>query len=314
MDLPASGPADQLVGTKVLSPLLRPEVIVRGRLLETLRGALTSRRLTLVSAPAGYGKTTPLGALPHACPDLPIIWLSLDEGDSDPARFLAGLVAALRRLNGACGANTRNLLSGLASPGAEVRRVVGVLINDILETLTDPFALILDDLHLVTEPSVYAALDYLLERLPPQMHLVVATRHDPPLSLARMRARGQLAELRLADLRFTLDEADLLLNGRLSLGLSHDDLVALQARAEGWPAGLGLLAGSLGRISAGHDRAAFIRRLARTDRYVFDFLAEEVWNRIDPKAQAFLLQTSILDELTPALCQAVADATMQAAS
>ncbi len=177
------------------------------------------------------------------------------------------------------------------------------MINDILADFPEPFALILDDLHLLTEPAVYAALDYLLERAPPAMRLVIGTRHDPPL--ARLRARGQLAELRTADLRFTLDEATRLLNERLSLGLSAGDLATLHGRTEGWPAGLRLLASSLERISSPADRAAFIRDLAHTDRYIFDFLADEVLNRQPPHMRAFLLETSILAELTPVRCQAL---------
>jgi len=154
-------------------------------------------------------------------------------------------------------------------------------------------------------PAVHLALDYLLEHLPPQMHLLVGTRHDPPFSLARLRARGYLAELRAPDLRFTLAETTALLNDVLGLDLSPDDLARLQARTEGWPAALRLLADSLERISSPADRTAFIARLAHTDRHVFDFLAAEVLNRQPPDVRAFLLDTAILDELTPALCQAV---------
>lgn len=179
-----------------------------------------------------------------------------------------------------------------------------MLINDILETLPDPFVLVLDDLHLVSEPAVYTALDYLLERLPPQMHLMAATRHDPPLALARLRGRGALAELRLPDLRFTLDEAAAFLNTQ-RLGLSPEDLASLHSRTEGWAVGLRLLADSLNRIPTRSGRSAFITYLAQTDRYVFDFLADEVLSRQSSAVRTFLLETSILPELTPALCQAV---------
>jgi len=232
-------------------------------------------------------------------------WLTLDEGDNDPALFLTYLVVALQRLHPACGTTAQALLTGWPNPAAQAQRIVGALLNDVLATLPDPFALILDDLHLITEPAVYVALDYLLEHLPPQMHLAVGTRHDPPLPLARLRARGQLAELRLHDLAFTLDETTAFLNGTLHLGLSADDLAALQSRTEGWPVGLRLLAGSLERIPVAAGRSAFIRDLASTDRYVFDFLATEVLNRQPPDGRAFLLETSILPELTPALCVAV---------
>ncbi|RME82334.1 MAG: hypothetical protein D6775_11200, partial [Caldilineae bacterium] len=294
-----------LIQTKLWPPPLREDTIPRLRLLDALGKAILSRRLTLLSAPAGYGKTTLLAALPTTCPDLPLAWLTLDEGDNDPVLFLAYLVAALQQLNPACGATVRPLLSELPRSAVQLRQVVGVLVNDILETLPAPFVLVLDDLHLLTGPAVYVVLDYLLERLPPQMHLVIATRHDPPLSLARLRARGQLAELRLPDLRFTPEETATFLNERLHLGLSSDELTTLHSRTEGWPAGLRLLAGSLDRIPTAAGRAAFITHLAHTDRYVFDFLAEEVLARQNDAVRTFLLETSILPELTVPLCNAV---------
>ncbi len=323
----APEPSDWLVQTKLQPPMPRSDVITRPRLLAALRDGLTSRRLTLLSAPAGYGKTTLLAQaiadfrLPipdsglRPAHDLtienrkskienPAAWLTLDEGDNDPLLFLAYLVAALQSLSPACGTTAKSQIENRKSK-IETQRIVGVLINDVLETLPDPFVLILDDLHLVTEPAVHLALDYLLEHLPPQMRLAIATRRDPPLALARLRARGELAELRLPVLRFTLDEATAFLNETLRLGLTAGDLAALQARTEGWPVGLRLLAGSLDRIPTPADRAAFIAHLAHTDRHVFDFLADEVLSRQSPAVRAFLLQTSILPELTPALCNAV---------
>jgi LuxR family maltose regulon positive regulatory protein len=294
-----------LIQTKLCPPLLRDDTIPRSHLLTVLHDRVLSHRLTLLSAPAGYGKTTLLTSLASLYPDLDLAWLSLDEGDNDPVLFLAYLVAALQCLNPTCGLTAQALLSDLPNPGAQARQIAGTLVNDVLETRLASLVLILDDLHVITEPVIYVALDYLLERLPPQMHLVVGTRHDPPLSLARLRARGQLAELRVPDLRFNLDEAAAFLNECLGLGLSSADLAVLQRRTEGWPVGLSLLAGSLGRISNTSERTEFIDHLARTDRYVFDFLAEEVLNRQDESVQAFLLETSILSELTPAMCKAV---------
>jgi LuxR family maltose regulon positive regulatory protein len=295
---------DWLAQTKLHAPHLREDLIPRQHLLRAFYDALVSHPLTLLSAPAGYGKTTLLATLPSAFPELHLAWLSLDEDDNDPARFLAALIIALQVSNPAGGATAQILLASLTNPAAEMRRVIDVLINDMLQNQAEAY-LVLDDLHLITEPAVYAMLNYLLERLPPSMHLAVATRHDPPLSLARLRARGQLAELRLPDLRFTLDEAGLFLNEKLHLGLSHDDLAALQSRAEGWAAGLRLLAGSLDRIQAPADRSVFIQHMVHSDRYVFDFLAEEVLKRQEPEIQTFLLETSILPELTPSLCEAV---------
>lgn len=213
MDSRSPGRVLPLVGTKLHIPSLPADALPRPRLFAALREALASHRLVLLSAPAGCGKTTLLAAVPQVCPDLAVAWLSLDEEDNDPVQFLAALIASLQRLEPACGAAARALvaeslpLAGHPEPGEHLRRVIGVLINDILATLPGPFALLLDDLHRVTEPAVYLALDYLLERLPSQMRLVVASHHDPPLALARLRARGQLAELRLRELRFTPEEA-----------------------------------------------------------------------------------------------------------
>jgi len=266
---------------------------------------LVSYPLTLLSAPAGYGKTTLLAALPVAYPDLSLAWLSLDEEDNDPARFLTAFIVALQHLNPTCGAAAQSLLTSQVQRGADVRRVASVLINDVLETLIHPFAVILDDLHLISQPSIYVALDYLLEHRPPQMHIIAASRVDPPLALARLRARGEMAELRLAELRFSDDEAMTFLNDRLQLGLSANELDLLQACTEGWAVGLRLLGSSLNGLNSAEDRRVFIAHLAQTDRYIFDFLAEEVFNRQEPEARNFLLETSILPELTPTLCQAV---------
>ena len=302
-----------LAQTKFHSPRLPGDVIPRPRLLEALYQAVAAYPLTLIPAPAGYGKTTLLASLGQGdretrrrSPPLPrsVAWLTLDKEDNDATRFLIALIAALQHLNPACGASAQALLASLPNPGARVRQVIAALINDILVTLPDPFILILDNLHLITEPAVFIALDYLLERLPAQMRLVVGTRYDPPLALARLRALGQLAELRLADLRFTLHETTLFLNEKRRLDLSPDDLASLQTQTEGWAVSLRLLAGSLARIAT-TDRSAFIQDLVRTGGYVFDFLAEEVLEQQEPDVRAFLLETSILPELTPALCQAV---------
>jgi LuxR family maltose regulon positive regulatory protein len=287
---------------------LRPcdDVMPRPHLHAALSRAIGARALTLISAPAGYGKTTLLAedaaARRHA-------WLTLDENDNDPSRFLAALVAALERLDRRCGAAAAALEAGAqawSDPVLRARQVVAALVNDLLEPAPHPFVLALDDLHLVVEPAVHVALECLVERMPPHMRLVIATRHDPPLPLARWRARGQLAELRLTDLRFTRLETEQFVNGQLGLGLGPNELDALNARAEGWPAGLRLLAASLGSMPASSDRAAFIEQLARSDRRLFDFLASEVLDRQPLEVREFLLRTSILDELEPEACRAVA--------
>jgi LuxR family maltose regulon positive regulatory protein len=211
----------------------------------------------LVSAPAGYGKTTLLAALSRARPELPLAWLSLEEEDNDPVRFLTALIAALERLNLECCSAAQHLLDTLDNPASQAYLIIEVLINDLLEGMPEPFVLVLDDLHVVTEPAVHAALDRLIERMPSQMSLAVATRREPPLSLTRLRARRQMAELRLADLSFTLEEVDRFLNQTLGLGLSPEQLRTLQVRTEGWPAGISLLVSSLGLLPTQADRDAF---------------------------------------------------------
>jgi LuxR family maltose regulon positive regulatory protein len=186
-----------------------------------------------------------------------------------------------------------------------MRHLMGVLINDLVAAEAEPFVLVLDDLHLIQDTAIHAGLEYLLDRLPSGMRLLVATRDDPPLGLARLRARGQLAELRLGDFRFTLEEVAALLNERWQLDLSGDELELVQDWIEGWPAGLRLLAGSLDGLEAPDARRAFLHELPRADALIFDFLAEEVLRREDPELRAFLEEISILAELTPELCQAV---------
>jgi LuxR family maltose regulon positive regulatory protein len=301
----AGAPQHWLAETKFSPPLLRGDVIPRRRLLDDLRRRLNAHPLTLLSAPAGYGKTTLLAALPVSYPDLSVAWLSLDEEDNDPIRFLTALIAALQHLDPACGVTAQSLLTSHLHHGTGGRRVISVLINDMLETFSDPFVLILDDLHRIVEPAIFVALDYLLEHRPLQLRLAVATRVDPPLALARLRARGELAELRLAELRFSEEEAAVFLNRRLQLGLSATDLALLHTRTEGWPVGLRLLASSLDQVPSAQDRRLFLSCLAKTDRSVFEFLAEEVFDSQEAEVRSFLLETAILRELTPSLCQAV---------
>jgi LuxR family maltose regulon positive regulatory protein len=305
VDQRASESPHFLAETKFQPPLLRDDLIPRRHLIDDLHSKLVSHPLTLLSAPAGYGKTTLLARLPQTYPGIPITWLSLDEEDNDPARFLTALIAALQHLKPSCGAAAQSLLTDPNQSNARMQRVVSVLINDVLESFTGPFALILDDLHRVYEPAIFVTLNYLLEHPPPKMHLVLATRVDPPLALARLRARGKVAELRMADLRFSEAEARAFLNDHLHLGLSAQELALLQSRTEGWAVGLRLLASSLDPAGSAEDRGIFIQHLAQTDRNIFDFLAEEVFNQQEGELRDFLMETSILNELTPTLCQAV---------
>jgi LuxR family maltose regulon positive regulatory protein len=294
-----------LTETKLHPPLVHQDIIPRPSLLHELHSLIVTHPLTLLSAPAGYGKTTLLAALHSTYPHLPLAWLALDEEDNDAVRFLAATVVALQRMMPGSLKTAEFFLNGLASPGTEVRRIVGVLINDVLEAFPQPFGLLLDDLHLVDEQAVFDGLDYLIEHMPPKMHLVISSRHDPPLALARLRARGLLAEIRLTKLRFSAEEARMFLNDRLDLNLLPHEVDLLQSRTEGWAVGLRLLASSLDGVSVPEDREAYVKQLVQTDRSIYEFLVEEVFERQEPDVKKFMLETAILPELTASLCHAV---------
>lgn len=294
-----------LAQTKLQQPRLRDDIIRRQRLSNLLHQAVVSHRLTLISAPAGYGKTTLVTSLAHAASDLTFAWLSLDEEDSNPTAFLIAFVAALQKLNPDVGRSIHALLGNQATPNLDAKRTMALLINDVVENMPDPFVLVLDDLHYVTETAVFQALDYLLVHLPAQMHIIVTTRVDPPLALARLRARGQLMEIGPPDLRFTLAETADFLNGQLALSLSNQDLKVLQTRTTGWIAGLRLLTTSLTQLPESSQRSTLVTRKLKADHHVFDLLAEEVLDRQPPIIRKFLLETAVLSELTPELCKAV---------
>ena len=254
--------------------------------------------MTLISAPVGYGKTTLVSEW-VACCERPVAWLSLDEGDSDPTRFLTYLVAALQTIAANIGEGVLDVLQSPQLPPTE--SILTGLLNEIA-AFPNNFTLVLDDYHVIDSKPVDNALTFLLEHLPPQMHLVIATREDPNLPLARLRARGQLTELRAADLRFTPTEAAEFLNQVMGLNLSAEDIAALETRTEGWIAGLQLAALSMrGR----EDVHGFIKAFAGDNRYIVDYLVEEVLQRQPEHIRSFLLQTSILDWLSGPLCDAV---------
>jgi LuxR family maltose regulon positive regulatory protein len=311
---PAPAPAPEPSGwfplTRLGPPTVAADVLARPRLLARLVQAVQACRLTLISAPAGAGKTTLLAALPAAAPDLAFAWLTLTEDDNDPATFLTALLAALRRRCPGQVTNALHVLASLPDPETDLRPAVSVLINDLLEAQDrapsrERLVLVLDDLHTLTHPAALQALDALLEWMPALMRIVIATRHDPPLALARLRARGQLAELRREDLSLNPEELDVWLNAQQSLGLSARSLALLHQRTEGWVAGVRLLALSLRGRADPNERHALLARLAAGQGHVFDYLIEEVLSREAPAVRAFLLETSILSELTPAVCQAV---------
>jgi LuxR family maltose regulon positive regulatory protein len=290
--------AGPFLETKLFVPQPRGDAVARPRLTELLDRGRTAR-LTLVSAPAGFGKTTLLARwLTAAEGQRSVAWLSLEEADSHPARFWTYLVTAVQRAVPEVGDSA---LALLATRQPALDSVLATLINE-LSAAPSQLDVVLDDYHLVDNADLQPSMAFLLEHLPPQVHLVISTREDPALPLARLRARGDLVEIRAADLRFTLAEAATYLNDVAALDLTAGDIAALEARTEGWIAALQLAALSLrGRA----DRSAFIATFAGDDRYIVDYLAEEVLSRQLSHVRDFLLRTSILDRLSGPLCQAV---------
>jgi LuxR family maltose regulon positive regulatory protein len=288
---------DVLLATKLHVPQPRPGFLARPRLLERLAEA-SARELTVVCAPAGFGKTSLLGDWARGG-QIPVVWLSLDEGDNDPARFWRYLAAALDQVDEGIERQITPLLQG---PQPVWLEAVVAAVSNASAALPDQVALVLDDYHLIEAAPVHASLTTLLERLPAQLRLLVASRADPPLPLARLRARGQLVELRERDLRFTPQETAVLLGEVMGLGLPAASQAALAARTEGWVAGLQLAGLSL----HGHtDPAEFVATFSGSHRYVLDYLTEEVLARQPEEIVRFLLETSILDRLSGPLCDAV---------
>ncbi|CAG0986611.1 partial serine/threonine-protein kinase PknK, partial [Anaerolineae bacterium] len=296
------------LATKLYIPPPRSKVVLRPRLIERMNDGLPSgRKLTLISASAGFGKTTLVSEWVAGCerrePEVRVAWLSLDEGDNDPTRFLAYLVAALQTITTDIG---KGVLGAIQTPQPLTtinEFLLATLLNEIA-AIPDNFILVLDDYHMIDSEPIDHALTFLLDHLPPQMHLVITTREDPQFPLARLRARGQLTELRAADLRFTPTEAAEFLNQAMSLQLSAEDIAALEARTEGWITGLQLAALSMqGR----EDIASFIQAFTGSHRFVLDYLVEEVLQHQPEHIRSFLLQTAILDRFCAPLCNAVTE-------
>ncbi len=294
-----------LLTTKLYIPPLRPNLVPRPRLIERLEeGLRQGRRLSLISAPAGFGKTTLVAEWLYSgakqVSPLAVAWLSLDEEDNDPIRFFTYLIASLRQIDGSIGRAVQGLLGSPQLP--PITSLMTLLLNEIT-AVSDPFVLVLDDLHLVHTAPVHEALAFLIGHQPPPMHLVISTREDPPLPLPRLRVRGQVTEVREHDLRFTAEEVVAFFTQTMGLSLSPKAIALLESRIEGWVAGLQLAAVAL-RQDPG-DAEAFISDFAGDDRYVMDYLITEVLQRQPEVRRDFLRQTSILDQLTAPLCNAL---------
>jgi LuxR family maltose regulon positive regulatory protein len=314
---PAQPP--HLLTTKLYAPPARPQLVSRPRLMARLEAGIMGK-LTLISAPAGFGKTSLLSAWiaarsegrglrtetvasslsPQPSTLSPrVAWVSLDADDNDPPRFWQYVIAALATIYPAIGTTAGALLQLPQPPPMDA--IVTSLINAMTPIATDT-ALVLDDYHLIATPAIHTAMAFLLDHLPPQLHLIMLTRADPPLPLTRLRSRGELTELRAADLRFRADEAATFLTVMMRLPLSSDEVTALEARTEGWVVGLQLAALA---IQDRADHAGFVAAFSGSNRFVVDYLVEEVLARQPPYIQTFLTQTAILDRLCGPLCDAV---------
>jgi LuxR family maltose regulon positive regulatory protein len=286
-----------LLNTKLYIPHLRPGLVTRQRLVDKLYRGM-SGKLTLISAPAGFGKTTLLIECVENC-GRSIAWLTLDKADNDPTRFLAYIIATLQTIQEDIGEDILGAIQSPQPPPEET--LLTSLLNDIAE-IPDPFALVLDDYHVITENQIHELVTFLLKNLPPQMHLIISSRSDPPWPLARYRVRGEMNELRQGELRFTIDEATTFLNKVMGLNLTAEEIAILDSRTEGWITGLHMAALS---IQSRTDVRSFINSFSGSHRFILDYLLEEVLDQQPPNIQDFLLKTSILERMTAPLCAAL---------
>ena len=288
-----------LLKTKIAIPQHRTDLVNRPRLIQKLNDGAKGK-LTLLSAPAGFGKTTLLSEWVHQSKS-PVAWLSIDEGDNDPAYFLTYVIAALQSINESIGQTSLQLLYSPQIPPFEA--IIVAFINSLIPYPED-FVLVLDDYHHIESQPIHDMLIFLLERMPQRMHLILSSRSDPPLTLSRLRSHQQIAEIRAADLCFTFEETSVYLEKCLEINLSHEEIALLESRTEGWITGLQLAALSM---KDRNDLSDFIAGFTGDNRYIVDYLMEEVLNRLPEHIQTFLLHTSILDPLSGSLCDVVTD-------
>ncbi len=291
----------QRLATKLYVPKARSNFVYRQRLIDRLNEG-GKNKLTLVCAPAGFGKTSVLASWLKQT-EIPAAWVSLDAEDNEPARFLDYLIGALQTVDNNLGATASDLLQ--SSHPLPLKPALSGLINEIAE-LENDFVLVLDDYHLVHELEIHESIAFFLEHLPQQAHLIIASRNDLPFPVARLRAKGEMTEIRAADLRFDTDESSIFLNELMDLDLSSEDIGRLENRTEGWITGLQLSALSLqGR----KNKSDLISEFAGNDRFILDYLVEEVLNSQPPNVQDFLLQTAVLNRLSGDLCNALTEKT-----
>ena len=288
-----------LLNTKLYIPPIRSDLVARPRLVERLESNM-DRKITLVSAPAGFGKTTLLSEWVHDR-NRSAAWISLDKGDNDLARFLTYFITAFHNIGNTMREETLQLVESPKLPSIEV--LLTPLINSATES-SSQFVLILDDYHVITNTEVHEAVRFILDNIPPNMHLVLSSRADPPWPLSRMRARGEMAEIRANDLRFTIEEVTNFLNDVMGFDLSPTDIHLLESRTEGWIAGLQMAALSMQGRS---DLSGFIKALSGSHRFIMDYLVEEVIDKQSREIQEFLLKTSILGRMNGPLCDYVTD-------
>ena len=297
-----------ILATKLHRPTIPPKNVFRPFLIQRLdQGLQSGRQVTLVSAPAGFGKTVCVSAFLDVS-DLPRSWLSLDAADDDPGRFFTYLLAALQKIDEGIGQDIQGILGAGQLPPGEI--LVSTLINDILE-VEELFLLILDDFHLIQDEFILEVIQQLIANIPPALYLVIITREDPPLPLAKLRANNQLTEIRARDLRFNSQEVSTFLNQVMGLSLTEKNILALEERTEGWVVGLQLAGLALQSSSSRQSLSAskqytnpsrFIANLSGSNRFILNYLTEEVLNQQPPDIQTFLLQTSCLEKLNDDLC------------